>query len=123
LDFTVRGQGYRGSTRETKAARAAKVACLKLAQAVEGRDPLPCKPAALVSFLSDSSTGVASLVAPSERSFASALTNVARNVCWAIGSAVAGLLMQDVAFSPPLLVGGGAKIADDLLLLQIVPWS
>jgi predicted MFS family arabinose efflux permease len=61
---------------------------------------------------------VASLVAPSERSFASAVTNVARNVCWAIGSGVAGLLMQDVAFSAPLLVGGGTKIAYDLLLYR-----
>ena len=61
---------------------------------------------------------VASLVAPSERSFASAVTNVARNVCWAIGSAVAGLLMQDVAFSAPLLVGGGTKITYDLLLYK-----
>jgi MFS family permease len=59
---------------------------------------------------------VASLVAPTERSFASAVTNVARNVCWAIGSATAGLLMQALAFSAPLFVGGGAKIAYDLLL-------
>jgi hypothetical protein len=49
-DFTVRGQRYRGSTQETRAATAAKVADLKLAQAVEGTDPLPSKPAALVEF-------------------------------------------------------------------------
>jgi MFS family permease len=61
---------------------------------------------------------IASLVAPSERSFASAVTNVARNVCWAIGSGIAGLLMQDVAFSSPLLVAGGTKIAYDLLLYR-----
>lgn len=59
---------------------------------------------------------VASLVATSERSFASAVTNVARNVFWAIGSGIAGLLMQNFAFSAPLLVGGGTKIAYDLLL-------
>ena len=40
-DFTVRGQRYRGSTNETKAARAAKVAGLKLAHVVENTDPLP----------------------------------------------------------------------------------
>jgi predicted MFS family arabinose efflux permease len=61
---------------------------------------------------------VASLVAPSERSFASAVTNVARNVWWAIGSATAGLLMQFFTFSAPLLVGGGAKVAYDVLLYR-----
>jgi MFS family permease len=61
---------------------------------------------------------VASLVAPSERSFASAVTNVARNVCWAIGSAIAGLLMQDLTFSAPLFVGGVTKITYDLLLYR-----
>ncbi len=61
---------------------------------------------------------VASLVSPAERSFASAVTNVARNVCWAIGSGVAGALMQNLAFSAPLLVGGGTKITYDLLLYR-----
>src|SRR5438477_7567157 len=61
---------------------------------------------------------VAALVAPSERSFASAVTNVARNVFWAIGSAIAGVLMQDLAFSAPLIVGGSTKIAYDLLLYK-----
>jgi site-specific recombinase XerD len=40
-DFTVRGQRYRGSTQETKAARAATVASMKLAQVVDRTDPLP----------------------------------------------------------------------------------
>ena len=61
---------------------------------------------------------VASLVAPNERSFASAATNLARNVCWAVGSAIAGLLMQDLAFSAPLFVGGGTKVTYDLLLYK-----
>ena len=61
---------------------------------------------------------VASLVAPSARSFASAVTNVARNVGWALGSAVGGALMQVFAFSAPLIVGGGTKIAYDLLLYR-----
>ena len=47
-DFTVRGRRYRGSTQETKSARAAKAASLKLASVIEGTDPLP----SLVSFLS-----------------------------------------------------------------------
>jgi len=61
---------------------------------------------------------VAALVAPTERSFASAVTNVARNVCWAIGSVIAGVLMQDLAFSAPLIVGGSTKITYDLLLYK-----
>ena len=38
-DFMVRGQRYRGSTNETKAARAATAASLRLAQAVENTEP------------------------------------------------------------------------------------
>ncbi len=49
-DFTVRGRRYRGSTQETKAHRATKVAGLKLAQVVEGTDPLPKKPSTLAEF-------------------------------------------------------------------------
>jgi len=59
---------------------------------------------------------VAALVNPTERTFASGITNLARNIFWAVGSASAGLLMQAVSFSAPLLVGGGAKVAYDLLL-------
>jgi site-specific recombinase XerD len=49
-DFTVRGQRYRGSTNETKAARAAKVAGLKLARVVENTDLLPKKAPVLLEF-------------------------------------------------------------------------
>lgn len=59
---------------------------------------------------------VAALVAPAERTFTSGVTNLARNVFWAVGSAVAGFLMQSVTFSAPLLVGGGAKVTYDALL-------
>src|SRR5207302_3745627 len=59
---------------------------------------------------------VAALVQPSERTFASGVTNLARNLFWAVGSGVAGLLMQVLSFSAPLLVGGAAKVAYDLLL-------
>ena len=61
---------------------------------------------------------VAALVKPSERTFASGITNLARNVFWAIGSATAGLLMQGLSFSAPLLVGGGTKLFYDLLLFK-----
>jgi predicted MFS family arabinose efflux permease len=61
---------------------------------------------------------VAAVVLPNERTFASGITNLARNIFWAIGSSLAGLLMQNVAFSAPLVIGGGAKISYDLLLYR-----
>lgn len=61
---------------------------------------------------------VAALVRPSERTFASGMTNLARNVFWAVGSAAAGFLMQDLTFSAPLLIGGGAKVTYDILLYR-----
>ena len=49
-DFAVRGKRYRGSTNETRAARAATAAGLRLAQAVESADPLPKKAPVLLEF-------------------------------------------------------------------------
>lgn len=61
---------------------------------------------------------VAAVVLPNEHTFASGVTNLARNVFWAVGSAVAGFLMHSVAFSAPLVIGGGTKISYDLLLYR-----
>ena len=61
---------------------------------------------------------VAAVVQPGERTFASGVTNLARNVFWAVGSTLAGVLMQTVTFSAPLLVGGGSKVAYDVLLYR-----
>jgi MFS family permease len=61
---------------------------------------------------------VAAVVRPEERVFASGITNLTRNVSWALGSLVAGGVMQVVAFSAPLLFGGGAKILYDVLLFR-----
>ena len=61
---------------------------------------------------------VAAIVRPSERTYASGITNLARNVFWAAGSATAGFLMQTLTFSAPLLIGGGAKVTYDLLLYR-----
>lgn len=61
---------------------------------------------------------VAALVRPSERTFASGITSLARNLFWAIGSGVAGLVMQVFTFSAPLLFGGAAKVTYDLLLYR-----
>jgi integrase len=49
-DFVVRGQRYRGSTKESNKTRADAIAALKLAQAVEGKDPLPRKAPGLNQF-------------------------------------------------------------------------
>jgi len=51
-DFTVGGRRYRGSTQETKAARAGKIAGLKLAAALQGRNPLDRKAPTLREFSS-----------------------------------------------------------------------
>jgi MFS family permease len=59
---------------------------------------------------------VAAVVQPSERTFASGVTNLTRNLSWATASSVAGLLMQRLAFSAPLFLGGGLKIIYDILL-------
>jgi len=61
---------------------------------------------------------LAVLVKPNERTVASGITNLIRNLFWAIGSGVAGAMMQWVSFSAPLLVGGGAKVTYDLLLYR-----
>ena len=61
---------------------------------------------------------VAAMVKPNERTYASGITNLARNVFWAVGSAAAGFLMQVFTFSAPLLIGGGAKVTYDLLLYR-----
>jgi hypothetical protein len=49
-DFTVRGKRFRGSTKESSQARAAKIAGLKFAEAMEGSNPLPRKTPALREF-------------------------------------------------------------------------
>jgi MFS family permease len=59
---------------------------------------------------------VLALVQRQERTFASGITNLTRNISWAGASSVAGALMQYLGFSAPLFVGGGAKIVYDLLL-------
>jgi MFS family permease len=61
---------------------------------------------------------VAAVVRPNERTFASGLTNLARNVFWAVGSTVAGLVMQNLAFSAPLVIGGGMKVTYDVALYR-----
>jgi MFS family permease len=59
---------------------------------------------------------VAAVVRPEERTFASGVTNLTRNLAWAVSSSVAGVFMQRIALAAPLLLGGGLKIFYDLLL-------
>jgi predicted MFS family arabinose efflux permease len=61
---------------------------------------------------------VMAVVKPNERTFASGVTNVTRNVAWAVGPSVAGVVMQHVALAGPLLIGGVLKIGYDLLLYR-----
>ena len=49
-DFTVRSKRYRGSTQEKKAARAGKIAGLKLVAALQGSDPVDRKAPTLWEF-------------------------------------------------------------------------
>jgi predicted MFS family arabinose efflux permease len=59
---------------------------------------------------------VAAVVRPSERTFASGVTNLVRNTCWAVSASVAGVFMQRVSLSFPLLLGGSLKVVYDILL-------
>ena len=61
---------------------------------------------------------VMAVVKPTERTFASGVTNVTRNVAWAVGPALAGVIMQHVALAAPLVIGGTLKIGYDLLLYR-----
>jgi MFS family permease len=59
---------------------------------------------------------VMAIVRPNERTFASGVTNVTRNVAWAVGPSLAGIVMQHVALAGPLFIGGTLKIAYDVML-------
>jgi MFS family permease len=60
---------------------------------------------------------VMAIVRPEERTFASGATNVTRTVAWAIGSTLAGSMMQQM-LAAPLFVGGALKIVYDLVLYR-----
>ncbi len=61
---------------------------------------------------------VLAIVKPEERSYASGITNLTRNLGWAAGPFVAGVVMQHVALAGPLLIGGSLKILYDVLLYR-----
>jgi len=59
---------------------------------------------------------VLAVVEPSERTFASGVTNLVRVCAWAIAPAVLGVLPGAESMVVPLVVGAAMKIAYDLLL-------
>jgi len=61
---------------------------------------------------------IVAVVKEEERTRAAGISNLTRNVAWAVAPAVAGALMRDLSLSAPLVVGPGLKVAYDLLLYR-----
>jgi MFS family permease len=61
---------------------------------------------------------VAAIVQPHERVYASGVTNLTRTGGWAVTASLSGVLMQHVAFSAPLVLGGSMKVLYDFLLYR-----
>jgi MFS family permease len=61
---------------------------------------------------------LAAMVQPHERVYASGITSLTRTSAWAATSSAAGVLMQYVAFSAPLVLGGSMKVIYDALLYR-----
>jgi MFS family permease len=59
---------------------------------------------------------ILAVVEPGERTFASGITNLTRNVSRAATPTLAGYLMQHLALATPMYLGGGIKILYDVLL-------
>lgn len=59
------------------------------------------------------------IIKKQERTFASGMTTLTRNLSRIVGSAVSGYTMQVVALSGPLFIGGGIKMAYDLALYYV----
>jgi predicted MFS family arabinose efflux permease len=59
---------------------------------------------------------VVSIVPPSERAGAAAVTGAVRNLAQAAGPGLAGAAIQSAAFGMPFYLAAGLKIAYDLLL-------
>jgi predicted MFS family arabinose efflux permease len=61
---------------------------------------------------------VMAVVRPEAQTFASSLTNVARNAGWAVGPLLGGTVMQHLALAGPLFIGATLKIAYDVALYR-----
>jgi predicted MFS family arabinose efflux permease len=62
---------------------------------------------------------VMAIVTPAERAAAAGVANVPRSLASALSPALAGWLFSAFPFAWPLVIGGGLKIAYDLLLLRL----
>lgn len=61
---------------------------------------------------------VMAIVRPEERTYASGVTNLTRNLGWALGPIVAGFVMQHISLAGPLIIGGALKITYDIVLYK-----
>src|SRR5262245_34681411 len=61
---------------------------------------------------------VMAIVPPHRRTYASGVTNLTRTIGWAVGPPIAGFVMQNVVLAAPLFIGGGLKIAYDIVLYR-----
>jgi MFS family permease len=61
---------------------------------------------------------VMAIVPPHRRTYASGVTNLTRTIGWAVGPPIAGFVMQNVVLAAPLFIGGGLKIAYDVVLYR-----
>jgi len=61
---------------------------------------------------------VMAVVPADARTYASGMTNVARNAGWAIGPLLGGTIMQHLALAAPLFIGGSLKIVYDVFLYR-----
>jgi predicted MFS family arabinose efflux permease len=59
---------------------------------------------------------VMAMVGPEERAAAAGVTNLVRVAAWAVGTLLAGVLMQRLGLAAPLAAGAGIKIVYDVLL-------
>jgi MFS family permease len=59
---------------------------------------------------------ILAVVRPEERAFASGMTTLTRNLSYAVAPVGAGYAMSGLAMAAPLFLGGGTKIAYDVLL-------
>jgi MFS family permease len=91
--------------------------------------PLVSSPASAIAFLlarealvemdvPTRQSYVMAVVEPEERTFASGVTNLTRNIARAISPSFAGYLMQSLALATPMFLGGGLKIVYDLLMYR-----
>lgn len=61
---------------------------------------------------------VMAVVPAPARTYASGMTNLARNAGWAVGPLLGGAVMQQLALAAPLFIGGSLKIVYDIVLYR-----